>query len=227
MTTSPPSKNPVNGSSFAGMHAEVLRKFSQRFACMLPAVVISYDRATNLAVVQPTITLLTTDGVAVSRPAVASVPVLAYGGGGYLINFPLQPGNKGWIEACDRDISLYMQAQQEESQPNTLRLHSFEDSRFIPDVFAQYELAPTAAGALTIQSTDGAVSVTLSGDTVTIRAPTVDIVAGDVATVTAPAINLVGPVDIDGGLTVDGIVFGTHRHSGITSGGSNSGGPVA
>lgn len=73
--------------------------------------------------------------------------------------------------------------------------------------------------------------------------------AGASAEVTAPAITLNGPVTINGtlnvtdaatlgstlsttgaittpGITIGGIPFGTHRHSGVTSGASNTGGPL-
>jgi hypothetical protein len=240
---STPSKNPVNESSFAGMFNEVLGKFSQRLECMLPAEIVTYDRATNTATVRPLIALLTTDGLAVSRPRIARVPVLAMGGGGFVLNFPLVPGDKGWIEASDRDISLFMQAEQVESQPNTFRLHSFEDARFIPDIFGKYTLAPTAEGALTIQSLDGSVSVTLSPDTITLTAPNVIVNASTKADIKAPAITVEGSstlalkapnITIDGavnqgsgGFVIGGIPFGSHKHGGVDPGGGTSGGPTA
>jgi hypothetical protein len=128
---------------------------------MLPAVVVSYDRESNTAEVRPTIALLTTSGEVVPRASVARVPVLALGGGGFVVNFPLLPGDRGWIEASDRDISLWMQGLAPDQRPNTLRLHSFEDGRFIPDVFRGFDASDVGADAMTIQSLDGAVRVEL------------------------------------------------------------------
>src|SRR4051794_9047919 len=100
--SSPPSHNPADNDSMAGMLRLALTKFLQNTDDMLPPRVISSDRATNRASVQPLIAMVTTDNVQISRSQLASVPVLQLGGGDCLLSFPLNSGDLGWIKANDR-----------------------------------------------------------------------------------------------------------------------------
>jgi len=70
---------------------------------MLPARVISYDRNRNIATVQPLISVLSMSGEAISRQPIASVPVLALGGGGSVINFHGLLGAVSGITDIDGD----------------------------------------------------------------------------------------------------------------------------
>jgi hypothetical protein len=161
-----PSENPSRGGGLAGVIGTVLEKFLQGVDGMLPAEIVSYDRKGNTAAVRPLVAVRTTDGATLSRAVVASVPVLAVGGGNFTVNFPLKPGDKGWIKANDRDISLYMQGMRE-AEANTRRLHSFEDGLFIPDVLRKYTLDGEDFDAdMVIQKLDGTVRVALWPDRV-------------------------------------------------------------
>src|SRR5690606_7698783 len=88
---------------------------------------------------------------------------LALGGGDFVLSFPVSPGDFGWIEASDRDISLFMQ-QQAESGPNTIRKHSFSDGRFIPDKIRDYTISGDDDGAVVLQSLSGSCKVSLRSD---------------------------------------------------------------
>lgn len=210
-----PSKDPADESSFPGMLRAVMRKMMMGTDGMLPAKVVSYDRESNMATVRPIVALLTTGGEIVPRAQVARVPVLALGGGGFVINFPLQAGDLGWIEASDRDISLFMQGMQEDLAPNTRRLHSFEDGRFIPDVFAAYNVSEVGADAMTIQSLNGAVRVEISPTKLLLVASDVQIDA------TMTTIN--SNIETFGTLKNNGINVGsTHTHGGVQTGGGNT-----
>lgn len=211
-----PSRNPTDDGSLAGLLKIVLEKSLRSTDVQLPCEIVSYNRVTNRAIVRPLINLVATSGAKVSRAQIASVPVLALGGGGFCITFPLVAGNKGWIEASDRDISLFLQAMAQ-TAPNTQRMHSFEDGRFIPDIFGAYTHNATDDGAMVIQSTDGTVRISL---------------ATGVVNITAPQINVNGPtqfnspVTMPAGATISGISFATHHHAGVTIGTGNTGGPV-
>lgn len=225
-TIPPPSKDPANDSTLGGAMREVFRKLLQGTDGMLPAVVVSYDRESNTAEVRPTIALLTTSGEVVPRAAVARVPVLALGGGGFVLNFPLQPGDRGWIEASDRDISLWMQGLAPDQRPNTLRLHSFEDGRFVPDVFREFDVSDVGADAMTIQSLDGTVRVELSPSRLRLVAPTIKMDATAVE-ITADSVDITGDVATTGTLTNNGVNVGSpHTHGGVQTGGGTSGPPT-
>lgn len=166
-----PSKNPADESGgLGGAMKTILEKFLQNTDDMLPATVISYDRKSNTATVKPLMAVLTTEDKTVPRAQVAKVPVLALGGGNYMLNFPLKPGDTGWIKANDRDISLFMQSMQE-AKPNTTRKHSFEDGLFIPDVLRQYEIDGEDFDENAVfQSLDGQIRVSLWPDRVKVTA---------------------------------------------------------
>lgn len=208
MATAPhatPSRDPANEGSLLGMARQILSKFLQDIDDMLPARVVSYDRATNRAVVVPMVKVLTTDGRQIDRAQIASVPVLQMGGGGFVLAFNLQPGDLGYIKANDRDTSLVMQAYRDNA-PNTLRMHSFSDGVFIPHVMTGYTIAGEDADHAVLQSLDGSVKVSLGTDSLKLAAGALSIVIGP------SNITLNGPVVMPDGATIGGIAFGTHVH---------------
>ncbi|MDR2093034.1 MAG: hypothetical protein LBP58_06945 [Azoarcus sp.] len=238
-----PSQDPADDGSLAGVLRATFKKMMQTVDGMLPARVIAYDRASNTATVQPMIQIVSTSGERVSRAPLASVPVLALGGGGFALNFPLKPGNMGWIEASDRDISLYMQGAQAESAPNTQRMHTFSDGRFIPDVFGGYTLSgdDDQDADMVIQTLDGSTRIVLTPDSIKIiaaknvtieAAEKLDLTAGQAITLNAPQIGatssggatITGPVNINGTTTIQGREFISHVHTGVQPGSGNTGG---
>lgn len=210
-----PSINPADVGSLSGTFRAILTKFLQGVDDMLPAQIVEYDRATNRASVQPLIQMVTTRGDLIERAQLAALPVLNIGGGGFILSFPLKPGDLGWIKASDRDISLFLQTLAQ-VRPNTVRMHSFEDAVFIPDVMREWALSEEDAERAVLQSTDGAVRVAVGADGVHITGAT----------------KIVGNVEIDGNVSVsgdveaDGISLTTHRHGGVVAGSAQSGGPV-
>jgi Phage protein Gp138 N-terminal domain len=158
---SPPSRNPTDNHSLQGVFNVVLRKFLQKTDDMLPAKVISYNQASNMAQVQPLINIVLTNGTVVNRAPIQSVPVLRLGAGGVIFNLSPAPNDLGWIKANDRDISIFLQTYSA-SIPNTGRFHSFSDAVFIPDVMNHSVTVNSShAGDATIQTKDGTSSVGL------------------------------------------------------------------
>ncbi len=205
-----PSRNPADDGTLVGAINLSLRKWLQYTDDMLPAKVIKYDRATNRVQVQPMIRMVKTNGQQVSRGQIASLPVLQMGGGGFILSFPLNPGDLGWIKANDRDISLFLRGYAE-AEPNTKRLHNFSDALFIPDVMTGYTIADGDDGNAVLQNLDGSVKIALFADKIKITAPTLEIVSD---------------VEITGTLHVNGRNCGSdHTHDGVQSGGSNTGPP--
>ncbi len=194
MTNANPSLDPANNDSLVGAFRQVLTKYSQSLNCALPASVISFDRTANLVQVQPQIMVLTTDGAQITRAQIASIPVYQIGGGGFVLNFNLNPGDLGWIIACDRDISLFMQSFSS-SQPNTTRTHDFADSFFLPNILNGFAIDSLDSENAVLQSLDGTVKISLGASKITIAAPTVEIDS---------AVTITGDLLVEGDLTVDG-----------------------
>lgn len=156
-----PSRNPTDDNSAVGMFAVVLEKFLQQVDDMLPATVIAYNRATNRAQVQPLISMVTTLDETIKRAQVASIPVMQFGGGGFVLSFPLSPGDLGWIKANDRDISFFKKALNF-AIPNTRRKHSFEDAVFISDTMLKaVVIAAEDTGNAVLQNLAGTVRIAL------------------------------------------------------------------
>lgn len=261
MSNASPSHDPANDDSILGMLNTVLRKFLQGVDNALPARIVSYDRDKNLAVVQPMVAMLTTDGATIPRAQINGVPVLLLGGGGHMLSFNLKEGDLGWIHASDRDISLFMQSFSNAS-PNTIRFHSFEDSLFIPDAMRNFTINDEDAENVVLQTLDGKYRVTIWDDrvkitaddtTVEMKTGTIELKAPVTITAEAPNILLNGNVTSGGGigtpnlvltasasislnapaiainsanLTLNGKNWDTHKHSGVTAGGANTGNPV-
>jgi len=217
-----PSVNPSNDGSLQGMMEHVMQKALQRTDDMLPAIVISFDRETNRAQVRPLIMMVNTDGEAIKRAEIASVPVFQIGAGGFLLNFNLKPGDLGWIKASDRDISLFMQSFSEE-QPNTFRLHSFEDGVFFPNVLTGFTIDDEDAENCVLQTLDGSQRIAIWENKIKITSDTEIILD-------APAVRATGTIYADGDVIGDAdgttISLNTHIHSGVQSGPSNTGPPV-
>lgn len=215
----PPSGSPADEGTMSGLLRTFMTKLGQQTDDMLPARVIAYDRARNRATVHPIIMIGTTDGQKVSRAQIADVPVLQIGAGDFLLAFPVKPGDLGWIKASDRDISLFMQGLDEE-WPNTERMHSFQDGLFIPDRMRDWSLAGEDSDRVVLTSADGATRIALGPETVAIT-------ASAAVTITAPLTTVTGDLKVTGSIT-DGanIVLGTHRHTGVATGGGTSAGPI-
>jgi len=215
-TNAPPSRDPADEDKLLGVFNIVLRKFLQGVDDMLPARVVSFngDRDNPRVTVQPLVRVLTTAGEQIDRPMIASVPVLQAGGGGFVLSFPLQPGDLGWIKANDRDISLFLQNYQP-SAPNTLRFHTFQDALFIPDVMTGFTVAGEDAAAAVLQSRDGSVKISVHSDRVVLAAGAAKIEVG-------PAAITIGGVPV----IINDIPFDTHKHTGVQPGAGTSGGPT-
>ena len=204
-TQNVPSIDPANDGELVGALRHIINKELQNVNGMLPAKVISYDRQTNRATVQPMIMVVTTSDTTVKRAPIASVPVYQIGGGGFMLNFNLTPGDLGWIKASDRDISLFMRSF-DHAAPNTLRKQSFSDGVFFPDIMTGYSIAGEDAQNAVLQNKDGSVKISLSQSGIKISAASIEFESNT--------------------LTHNGTNIGdTHTHSGVEPGAGNTGAP--
>lgn len=206
MLNSNPSINPANEDSLTGTFRHVFNKLLQDVNGMLPAKVIAFDRTTNLVQVQPLIMLVTTGGTVVPRAQVASIPVLQIGGGNFMLNFNLVPGDLGWIMASDRDISNFLQSYAQAS-PNTFRKNNFADSLFVPNIMTKYTIADEDTENAVFQSLDGTVKITLSNTKITLSAPQIEITSDDVNITSSAPIVMTAPLfAVSGNITAGGTI---------------------
>lgn len=182
------SRDPANDDSLTGLFKEVLRKFLQVTDDLLPAMVRQYDRVNNLALVQPLIQLVDSDDLTYNRAPLANVPVMLFGGGTFFLSFHLPAGSLGWIKANDRDISLFLQGFAN-NRPNTMRMHSFEDAIFIPDIMTGYTIAGEDSQAAVIQNQTGTVRLSLNDTRIKLTAPMVEINASGAVSILSASLD--------------------------------------
>lgn len=160
MSNNFPNVNPAASDSLTGFARELLTSWLRNeVSNCLPATVVKYNRTKNTATLAPSIKMVTTDGNLINRAPLVEVPVFNYGGGGFVINFPLQEGDTGWVKANDRDISLFL-LNKKAAKPNTGRLWSFSDSVFYPDIIKGATISNT--DSLVIQNLNGTIKIELS-----------------------------------------------------------------
>lgn len=191
----------------------------------LPAIVVAANLAAQTVSAQPTIqgTITGPDGVArnVNLPLLVDVPIVWPRAGGFALTFPVAPGDEVLIVFASRCIDSWWQSGGI-GAPAEVRMHDLSDGFAI--------LAPTSqpkrlggVSSSNVQLRDSAgstfVEITPSG--------AVNIVAATSINLTAPSIKFHGEVQQDGGALVsNGITYGTHRHTGVQTGGGTSGGPT-
>jgi phage baseplate assembly protein gpV len=204
MTNYNPSVDPANLDTLTGAFRANINKILQSLEMMLPAQVVSVSAGPPLTVVvQPLITMVSTDGTAIARAQVANIPVMQLGGGGIILTFPVQVGDVGWILASDRDISTYKQ-NGVQSPPNTFRMFSFSDGVFIPAIMRDYTLAAGNPDSATLQSVDGKYSLTLSDTKIVLTSPGASITLNSTGIVVTGPVTFQGPVTIANGLVITG-----------------------
>jgi Phage protein Gp138 N-terminal domain len=229
-----PNIDPADNDTLVGTLRFVFNQLTRNVDGMLPARVLAYDRTANRVQVQIMIAMVSTSGAQVSRAQIANIPVVNFGGGGYILNFPLMVGDLGFVMANDRDISLFLQSY-EESPPNTLRVKSFSDAVFIPSVLSNYTTTGQDGNAV-LQNLDGTVRISLSPNTVelyakqsgsppneykvTVSKTGITITSVNTITLDSPLTHITGTLQIDGGATIAGSLAAFPGYSVFLTGGN-------
>lgn len=181
-----PSQSPEDSASgLLGFQNLAMQKAMQNLDCCLPAKIITYDRLTNRASVEPQYQVTATSGDTTQMSLIEGIPVLLIGSNTAFISFDLKEGDLGWIIANDQDISLFLQSYQS-SPGNTKRMHSFSDAFFIPDLMKDYYLSSLDETA--IQTKEGTTYITISEGRI-------DLACGAVFT-TVAEVDLTGEKDL-------------------------------
>lgn len=193
-------KSPGNDQSLASTLRFIQRAIEMEIECCLPCKIVSYDRKTNRAVVQPMIMVsvrsTTSDAlIRNKRVNIPDIPVLSLGAGGFHISFPIKKDDLGWVYACDRDITLFLQSLEAQPAGSDGATHKFSDAIFIPDVYRKYTINAEDEDALVIQSVDSASRVSIRSDNIKITTPVL-------VQIDAPLTEMLYDVKIGGSLEV-------------------------
>jgi hypothetical protein len=161
--------------------------------------------------------------VATPHVTMYGLPYLRIQGGSNAVIIDPQPGDIGIAVFASRDLTN-VKSTKAQANPGSFRMHDFADGMYLGGLLngvpSQY-----------VQFGSGGVSI-VSPDTITLQAPNI-VLQGAVAqsggnVTMAEDLTVGGDVVADlTGSTFDGIPFATHKHIGVTSGSSNTGGPIA
>lgn len=164
--------------------------------------------------IQPMVQQIDGVGNVTSRAAIYNVPYLRLQGGTDAVILDPKVGDLGIALFCDRDLSI-VKTTKAEGAPGSMRRNSSADALYIGGILngtpTQYVQFSTSGIEL------------LSPTKVTIHAPTVA-VEGNM-TVTGTVVTQ-STITATGDVTGNGTSLHTHVHSGVQSGGSNTGQPV-
>ena len=191
---------------------EILAATKRSLEVSIPCIVTKVISRTKLNV-KPLIKIVAQDGTSKERGIIEGLPVFTAGAGDKFISFPVAVGDIGWLDACDRDISLFLQSYGN-VEPPTSRMHSFSDARFVPDIMTNITVAAEDATAMVIQTRDGTVKIAVDNDEVRVKNNDASVVMGadsiDVATssvtinITDSSVTGVAPGGFDlNGFTID------------------------
>jgi hypothetical protein len=197
----------------------------------MPAIVQSFDEATQTVVVQPAIReqILNEQRVPIptTLPLISYVPIVMMRAGDFVLTLPIQQGDECLLIISDACIDAWWQSGGVQNQID-LRRHDLSDACAIFGIWSQPRLVPNySTSAAQLRSLDGNTVIEVGSGEVTIKAQAVNVQATGTATVSGQQVNVTGSesVAISGNnqTTIDGVNFKEHTHSGVTSGGGVTG----
>jgi hypothetical protein len=188
----------------------------------MPGIIQAFDAGTQTATVQVAIrekVLINGNEEWTEIPLLVDVPVLFPRAGGYSITFPITGGDECLVIFSDCCYDAFWQSGGVQNQID-YRRHDLSDGMAILSGLSQPKrLGNVSSGSLQIRSDSSSAVIELAGDTVNIRASALNINVGSYS-LTADS----STSDGGGNSVIDGKHFLSHKHSGVQSGGGNTGG---
>lgn len=159
----------------------------------------------------------------VEMPIFVDVPVVFPSGGGFILTFPLFPGDPCLLVFGSRCIDAHWQSGGVQIQ-SELRMHSLSDGFAIPGHRPLPQVpAAISNSSVVLRSDDGLIYVELTRDQV------INVQASGGVNITGP-VTISGDTEITGMVQITGQVFmngkevdDLHTHSGVTPGTGNTG----
>lgn len=213
-----------NDNLMVDLVKDILAAVKRSVEVSIPCIVTKVISRTKVNV-RPLIKIVAQDGASYERDIIEGLPVFTAGAGDRFVSFPVKKGDLGWIDASDRDISLFLQSYGN-VEPPTSRMHSFSDARFIPDIMTNITIAEEDATAMVIQTRNGTVNIALDDTEIRIKNDAVSLVIdGSKVTGIAP-----GGFDLNGAkitpsgdvITASGVSLDGHPHNQSNDSGGNT-----
>lgn len=210
----------------------------QALSKMQTATLVRIEKCTNSGGLSPVgfvdVTPLVTqiDGAGTPTPHVTiyNLPYFRLQGGANAIIIDPEPGDIGIAVFASRDISK-VKSTKKQAPPGSFRQYSFSDGMYLggtlngtPTQYVQFSAAGIRIHSPTL--------VKLDAPDIQLVAETVEINASTSTTITTPDFivngntQMNGTLNSTGNITGGGISLNSHLHTGVQSGGGNTGGPV-
>lgn len=212
-----------------------------------PAVVQGVDLDAQTVSALPTIqgTVSAPDGSTenVDLPLLVDVPIVWPRAGGFALTFPIAAGDEVLVVFGSRCIDSWWQSGGVNA-PAEARMHDLSDGFAIlaptsqPRTFANISAANVQlrdqSGSTFVEITPdgkarivGASAIDLEAPTINITAPTINMTGASAISMVAPTIEMNGQItQTNGGFSIGGIDFGTHKHTDVQTGPDDTGGPT-
>lgn len=177
--------------------------------CIVTAVNLTKMTLEAQPAIQGTVTNEDGTSTAVNLPLLVDCPISFPSAGGFTLTLPIAVGNEVLVVFASRCIDSWWQSGGHLNRPMEFRMHDLSDGFAIPGIKSQpHVITGISSTGAQLRNDAGTSYVELSSD---------------------GKIKLVSPIGIDvtGPLTINGLVFGTHKHLGVTTGGGTSGNPTA
>jgi hypothetical protein len=206
----------------------------------IPAQVVSVDLTNMVISAQPLIQGIVEDEngnkTFVALPVLIHVPITFPCAGGFILTFPIAPGDEVLIIFASRCIDAWWQLGGVQ-RPMELRMHDLSDGFAIPGPRSVPNAVPAINSSdCQLRNTAGTTYVSITADgKITLVAPSeIDIQATNVNL--TGTLNVTGDVDVTGNVNATAeitaqtlgvpIPLSTHLHPGVTSGSSDTGAPI-
>jgi len=227
--------------------AAMLGAVKDIYTCV-PGYVIAFNPATQRAQVQIGIQRVQLDGTTFDPPPIVDVPV-SFPGDDYVLEFQIDPGCEGSIYFSQRCIDGWKQTGGIADNP-VARFHHPQDAHFVPGIRSLGNVIPAFSnngvrirdksgnrhvwikndGALVVKNTNATTTYGADGSVMTNNTSGHNnLLANGNVDINGVIITPTGQITLPGGggLTLaNGVAAETHRHTGVQTGGGNSGGPV-
>ena len=208
MTQSIPSYNPADTKSMAGS----MRIFADYLLNLIencqPCVVQSVDYSTNTVIVQPAINISTTVGEYIPRDVI-KLTAWRFASGGFLIHYPINKGDTGWMIASDKDTSLFKQ-EKAIADPNTNLKHQYSQGFFIPDKINGFNVSSDDTSRLVLSNENGSERISIGSSDTKIFSSNLSI--------TATNMTVTGETQFNGNVSISGTMhsanYDAHTHIG-------------
>lgn len=177
-------------------------------------VVQTYDETTKRATVLPALRTMLTDNTSRDKRPIANVPVIHPSGGGFVVHFPINPGDPVVLLFSSRGLSKFKQVY-ENTDPDFDGFFSMKDAIALVG-FGALNINPATSSGVSVQTESGSDHIFVEEGKIAVSTTgSVNITATN-ATVTATSVvNISAP---GGDVVVSGISLTGHTHTGDSGG---------